>query len=135
MPLWGIQSARILDFAGYDVINANYPGDMGLHVIKWLWCYINFHAGERPVEDITKWMGSVYAEANRRLEENPELENDVRALYVQWDQGDPEVVKMWEETREWSLQGFYEMYELLNIHFDIYYFNSQMEKPGKLIVR
>ncbi len=30
---------RIYDFAGYDVVRANYPGDMGLHVIKWLWNY------------------------------------------------------------------------------------------------
>jgi arginyl-tRNA synthetase len=132
--IMGDTIGRILNFSGYDVINANYPGDMGLHVIKWLWCYKNYHLGERPVEDITKWMGAVYAEANRRLEENPELESEIRTLYVQWDQRNPEVVKLWEETREWSLQGFYEMYALLNINFDIYYFNSQMEQPGKLIV-
>ena len=39
---------RLLTFAGYDVVRANYPGDIGLHVIKWLWNYMNFHAGERP---------------------------------------------------------------------------------------
>ena len=132
--IMGDSIGRILDFAGYDVIKANYPGDMGLHVIKWLWCYKNFHAGERPVEDITKWMGSVYAEANRRLEENPDLENEIRALYVEWDHRNPDIVTLWEETREWSLQGFYEMYDILNINFDVYYFNSQMEQPGKQIV-
>lgn len=132
--IMGDTIGRILDFAGYDVINANYPGDMGLHVIKWLWCYKNFHAGEQPVEDITKWMGSVYAEANRRLEENPDLESEIRSLYVEWDHRNPDIVKLWEETREWSLQGFYEMYTILNINFDIYYFNSQMEQPGKIIV-
>ncbi|PKO15401.1 MAG: arginine--tRNA ligase [Chloroflexi bacterium HGW-Chloroflexi-10] len=126
--------SRILDFGGYDVVRANYPGDMGMHVIKWLWCYMNFHAGEKPESDFTKWMGGLYAEANKRLEENPELEADVRALYVRWDQRDLEVVRLWEETREWSLQGFYELYKTLDIHFDRYYFNSQMEKPGKVIV-
>src|SRR5512140_751760 len=72
---------RILDSAGYSVVRANYPGDMGLHVIKWLWNYINFHNGEKPDKDITKWMGSIYAEANKRLEANPELEAEVRGLY------------------------------------------------------
>ncbi|MHB8133293.1 MAG: arginine--tRNA ligase [Anaerolineaceae bacterium] len=127
--------ARILEFAGYEVIRSNYPGDMGLHVIKWLWCYLNFHLGEKPEQDITHWMGEIYSEANDRLYENPELEKEVRILYKRWDDRDPEVVNLWEETREWSLQGFYQMYETLGIRFDRYYFNSQMEKPGKEIVQ
>lgn len=127
--------ARILDFAGYDVVRANYPGDMGLHVIKWLWCYQKHHSGEKPDANITQWMGKIYAEANGKLEANPDLEAEIRALYRLWDQREPEIVKLWEDTREWSLQGFYQIYDTLNIHFDVYYFNSQMEKPGKEIVQ
>lgn len=126
--------SRLLDFAGFSVVRANYPGDIGLHVIKWLWCYMNFHRGEKPASDITRWMGDIYAEANRRLEEKPELENEVRALYARWDRRDPEVVALWEETRQWSLNGFEEIYRHLDIHFDVYYFNSQVEHPGKEIV-
>jgi arginyl-tRNA synthetase len=126
--------ARILDFAGYDVVRANYPGDMGLHVIKWLWNYMKFHMGERPEKDFTKWMGTLYAEASRRLEENPELESEVRALYARWDKRDPEVVKLWEETRQWSIEGFEEIYQLLDIRFDRYYFNSMFEDSGRGIV-
>lgn len=125
---------RILEFAGYDVVRANYPGDIGLHVIKWLWNYMNYHAGERPEKDITRWMGEIYAEANDRLAEIPTLEAEVRALYKRWDQRDPEVVKLWEETRQWSLDGFDEMYEELDIRFDTYYFNSMVEHPGKEVV-
>jgi len=126
--------ARILDFAGYDVVRANYPGDMGLHVIKWLWCYQKFHSGEKPEKDITQWMGKIYADAKGKLEANPDFESEVRALYKRWDQREPEIVQLWEKTREWSLQGFYQIYETLNIQFDVYYFNSQMEQPGKVIV-
>ncbi len=126
--------SRLLDFAGFSVVRANYPGDIGLHVIKWLWCYMNFHRGEKPTSDITRWMGDIYAEANRRLEENPELESEVRALYARWDRRDPEIVALWEETRQWSLNGFEEIYRQLDIHFDVYYFNSQVEHPGKEIV-
>ena len=70
--------ARILTAAGHDVIRANYPGDIGLHVIKWLWNYQKHHKGEKPEKDITRWMGMIYAEANKRLEEDPELEKEVR---------------------------------------------------------
>ena len=126
--------ARILDFAGFETVRANYPGDMGLHVIKWLWNYMDRHAGERPESDITSWMGKLYAEASKRLEENPALEAEVRALYARCDRRDPEVVALWEETREWSLQGFRAMYATLGIHFDVYYFNSQEEQAGKQVV-
>lgn len=126
--------SRLLDFAGLDVIRANYPGDIGLHVIKWLWCYMNFHAGEKPIENITRWMGDIYAEASLRLEENPDLETEIRALYTRWDQRDPEVVALWQETRQWSLNGFAEIYSQLDIPFDRYYFNSEEEQSGKQLV-
>ena len=125
---------RILDFAGYDVVRANYPGDMGLHVIKWLWNYMKYHAGERPQKDITQWMGALYAEASRRLEEHPEAEAEVRELYARWDRRDPDVVALWKETRQWSLDGFNEIYDQLGIRFDRYYFNSMAEQPGKAVV-
>ncbi|MBM3136922.1 MAG: arginine--tRNA ligase, partial [Chloroflexi bacterium] len=37
---------RMLEFAGNEVVRANYIGDIGLHVIKWLWNYMHFHLGE-----------------------------------------------------------------------------------------
>lgn len=126
--------ALLLDFAGFDVIRANYPGDIGLHVIKWLWNYMTRHMGERPEKDITRWMGDIYLEANRRLEESPELEAEVRALYTRWDQRDPAVVSLWKETRQWSLDGFTQLYDQLGIRFDRYYFNSMAEEAGKEIV-
>jgi arginyl-tRNA synthetase len=95
---------------------------------------MNFHAGERPEKDVTHWMGQLYAEASHRLEEHPELEAEVRALYARWDQRDPEVVVLWEETRQWSLDGFTVMYGMLGIPFDRYYFNSMVEHPGKEVV-
>ena len=124
----------MLAFSGYEVVHADYPGDMGLHVIKWLWAYLKYHAGEEPEIDITQWMGKVYADAARRLEENPDLEAEVRAVYARWDKRDPEIVALWQKKREWSLEGFRQMYAALDIHFDKYYFNSEEEEPGKEIV-
>ena len=125
---------RILEAAGYDVVRANYYGDIGLHVIKWLWNYMNFHTGEKPQKDITRWMGEIYAEANRRLEENPELEAEVRQVYARWDRREADIYNLWKETRQWSLDGFDEMYKVLDIRFDRLYGNSEVEHPGKDVV-
>ena len=125
---------RILECAGYGVVRANYYGDIGLHVIKWLWNYMKFHAGEKPPSETTRWMGDLYSEAISRLEKNPELESEVREVYARWDKEDPEVVDLWLETRQWSLDGFNQIYETLDIPFDRNYSNSEAERPGKKIV-
>ncbi len=125
---------RILEFAGHDVIRANYYGDIGLHVIKWLWNYQKFHSGETPPADATRWMGDLYAEAIRRLEENPGLESEIRELYGRWDRQEPEIVDLWKQTRQWSVDGFRDLYDVLDIHFDRFYANSEVEIQGKEMV-
>ena len=125
---------NILEAAGYEVVRANYINDTGLHVIKWLWNYQKFHAGEEPGQDKTRWMGDLYAEANKRLEENPELESEVRQLYARWDRRDPEVMALWQKTRQWSLEGFDQIYAMLGVRFDHIFYDHELEKPGQELV-
>lgn len=124
---------RILEFAGYDVIRANYLGDIGLHVVKWMWNYLKNHAGETPGENKTHWMNEIYAEADR-LFQDPENEAEVRALYARWNARDPEIVDLWKITRQWSLEGFEEIYDLLGEEFDRIYFESEVEDTGVVLV-
>jgi arginyl-tRNA synthetase len=126
--------ADILEFAGFDTIRANYLGDIGWHVIKWLWCYLKFHAGEEPDGDRTRWMQEIYSEATRLVEENPEYEAEARKLFARWDAHDSELVELWQKTRQWSIEGFKEIYEILGAKFDVFFYESEVEKPGKIIV-
>lgn len=131
----GSSICDILDFSGKKVIRANYIGDIGLHVIKWLWNYINSHEGEiPPAEGKTRWMGNLYAEAAKKIDQNTEYEEQVRALFKRWDEKEPEIVALWEKTRQWSLEAFDEIYSLLGICFDKVYFESEFEEPGKVVV-
>ena len=124
---------RILEFAGYDVIRANYLGDIGLHVVKWMWNYLKNHRGEEPEEDKTHWMNQIYEEADR-LYQDRENEAEVRELYARWNARDPEVVALWKKTRQWSLEGFEQIYNQLGEEFDRIYFESEVEDPGVKLV-
>jgi len=124
---------RILEFAGYDVIRANYLGDIGLHVVKWMWNYLKNHNGEEPGENKTYWMNEIYAEADRLFQE-PENEAEVRELYARWTARDPEIVDLWKRTRQWSLEGFEQIYDLLGEEFDRIYFESDVEDSGTILV-
>ena len=124
---------RILEFAGNDVIRANYLGDIGLHVIKWMWNYLKNHAGEHPGEDRINWMNEIYSEADRLFQE-PENEAEVRDLYAFWNKKDPEIFALWEQTRQWSLEGFNQIYDQLGESFDKIYFESEVEDSGTELV-
>lgn len=126
--------ANIFDFVGFDTVRANYIGDIGWHVIKWLWCYLKFHAGEEPVGDRTRWMQNIYSEATRLVEDNPEYEAEARELFVRWEAREPEIVALWEKTRRWSLEGFEEIYQILHEPFDVIFYESEVEEPGKKLV-
>ncbi len=71
----GVSISNILLAAGYTVQDANYIGDIGMHVVKCLWCYQQFHLGEEPVnvEERGRWLGEVYAESDARLNYRKEV--------------------------------------------------------------
>ena len=125
---------NILEASGKKVIRANYIGDIGLHVIKWMCNYEMYHAGERPGEDKMRWMADLYSEADRRFHEQEGFEEIVRAYFTRWDEGDERIHDLWLQTRQWSMDGFAQVYELLGEHFDRIYFESDVEDSGKVLV-
>ena len=58
----GESLARILEFGGNRVIRANYQGDSGMHVAKWIWCYKKYHHKEQLKKD-ESWIASIYVDA------------------------------------------------------------------------
>ncbi|MGE3798213.1 MAG: arginine--tRNA ligase [Thermomicrobiales bacterium] len=85
----GMAISNILAHAGYPVTEATYPGDIGMHVIKALWCYRRFHQGQEPAdpEERGRWLGQIYAESDARLE----YRNDVFGLLNQVSKDDPHI--------------------------------------------
>jgi arginyl-tRNA synthetase len=64
----GAAAFNILRCAGFDTIGATYLGDIGLHVIRTMWGYMNFHNGQEPAENRGAWLEKVYVEAVSRQE-------------------------------------------------------------------
>jgi arginyl-tRNA synthetase len=139
--------ARILEFAGYETVRASYPGDIGLGVIQCLWGYQRFHAGEEPegVHARGQWLADVYAEAHglltRSEDETPEeeaqrkvYEDEVREIYHKWDRGDSDIRALWRRTRQWSLDELSAILDLMGVHIDVYFFESEVDEPAKTIV-
>ncbi|MFH1126891.1 MAG: arginine--tRNA ligase [archaeon] len=129
----GESLARIMKAEGHEVIQANYQGDTGAHVAKWLWCYQKYHKDETPPEkDSEKWIASIYVESVKRINENPDLQKEADVVNSALEnEKDKALTGLWKRTREWSLKSFEDIYHDLDAHFDHYFFEKQMEKRAK----
>jgi len=133
--LLGQSLVNILRVSGYRPIAANYIGDTGAHVSKWLWAYKKFHKGNVPKEQRALFLNNVYQEANAKIEENEKYKEEVAETQMKLEKKDKDLVKIWEMTKEWSLDEFKRIYKVLGIKFDIYYFESEQEADGKRLVK
>jgi len=130
----GGATCNLLEASGRPVVRANYIGDIGLHVIKWLCNYETYHQGEQPSEDKMRWMSDIYTEADKRFVSEPGFEEKVRAYFARWDAHDPVLLALWEKTRAWSMEGMMQVYDLMGYSFDRIYFESEVEESGKAMV-
>ncbi len=145
--LLGEALARLVAFAGFETIRASYPGDVGLGVITVVWAYQKFYKGQEPqgVHERGQWLLKIYVEATQLLEpkegESPEerarresYDAERREFYRRWDAGDPEVRQLWQVTRQWSLAELNAVLDMLDIHIDVWFFESEVDKRAKVIV-
>lgn len=126
---------RILEFVGEDVIRVNYQGDIGPHVAKCLWGFINLYGAKEPdVEKKGVWLGKVYAEASAKITANPDLENEAMDINLKLYSEDEKISGLWKTTRQWCLDDFNKFYDEFGVRFDEFFFESQTEKIGKEMV-
>ncbi len=131
----GESLARISEFLGKKVIRANYQGDNGMHVAKWIWCYKKYHSREKIKKD-ESWFASIYVDAVKRLGKSKKLQEEVDEINKKLDdKNDLKLNKLWKDTRTICLQSLERVYKELNTKFDAYYFESEMEEKSKEIVK
>ena len=72
---------RLYRAAGYEVVAANYLGDVGTHIAKCLWAYTTILSeSERtpPETGRVEWLGQVYARATPSLNGNKPQKTETR---------------------------------------------------------
>ena len=129
----GESIARLFEFSGYKVIRANYSGDTGMHIAKWIWCYNKFHSKEKAKSD-ESWFAKIYVEAVQKLEGNETGELEVLEINRKLDERkDKKIIKIWKETRLKSISAWGPIYGDLDVKFNKHFFESNVEKDGKNI--
>ncbi|KYG61233.1 arginine--tRNA ligase [Bdellovibrio bacteriovorus] len=127
---------RMLRYAGRDIVASTFPGDMGTHVAKCLW-YMKKH-NQEPVPETGKgeWLGRMYSKANLLLEDQngtpQEAINrqELTDILHQLESKSGPYFDLWKETREWSIALMKKVYDWAGVHFDEWYFESEMDSPS-----
>ncbi len=65
----------------------------------------------------------------------PEWDQQIRDMFQLWERKDPEFVALWQKTRDWSMADLYRIFEEFGATFDHYFWESEVEDPGREIVK
>ncbi|MFH1767476.1 MAG: arginine--tRNA ligase, partial [Patescibacteria group bacterium] len=130
---------NVMEANGYKVIAASYIGDVGAHVAKALWGLKKFMSDEE-IKDISKnerakKLGEIYTKATQFVDEHEKAKLEIAEVQQKLEAGEEPWHKLWKETREWSLREFKSIFEELNVAPDVWYFESEVEKKGKVLVK
>jgi len=130
----GASLVNVNRYLGHKVISANYLGDTGVHVAKTLWNFQKFHKDDQLPENKGQFLGKIYSEAVNKLDDNKEFQTEVSELQKKLEEGDKELTKLWKETKQWSLDSFDQIYKLLGIEFDQWFWESEEEEAGRKMI-
>lgn len=127
---------NILRANGYKVTYASYIGDIGAHVAKALWGMKKFHDGEVFLkEERAQKLGEMYVEATAYVADHEEAKEEIAEVQRQLEAKEEPWYALWKETREWSIAAFKRIFKELSVKPDVWYFESEVEDPGKELVK
>lgn len=134
--IYGQSIVNLVAANGYDTIAAAYIGDIGAHVAKAIWGFKKFY-GEETVakEDRAKVLGDAYTKATQYIDEHPEAKEEVADIQRKLEAEEQPWLGLWKETREWSLDEFRKVFAELGVKPGVWYYESEVERPGKELVK
>lgn len=152
--LLGYSLSKLLTANGNRVIKTNIVNDRGIHICKSMLAWQKWGNGETPESSGKKGdhlIGDYYVEFDRHYKEEIErlqsqglskedaetrsvLMAEAREMLRKWENGDPEVRKLWETMNSWVYAGFDETYKRLGVDFDKIYYESDTYLEGKDLV-
>ncbi|MEI9945475.1 MAG: arginine--tRNA ligase [Chitinophagaceae bacterium] len=149
---WSV--AQMLKASGYDVIKSCIVNDRGIHICKSMIAWQLFADGATPQSTHTKgdhFVGEYYVKFNdeykRQVEEliaggmkkeDAEKEAPImkgtQQMLLDWENGKPEVIALWEKMNSWVYEGFDVTYKRIGADFQKMYYESNTYLLGKEFV-
>uniref|UniRef100_UPI0026399085 arginine--tRNA ligase n=1 Tax=Thermococcus sp. TaxID=35749 RepID=UPI0026399085 len=137
----GDTMARIMRKLGYTVEVQNYIDDLGVQFAQVLWGYLNLKEEFERIEAelrekglkedfIDHVMGLLYVEVNKKIEENPDVDKEVRELMKKLEEGDNEVAETGRKLAERVVRAQMLTTYRMGIAYDLLSWESDIMRSG-----
>ncbi len=129
MVVGGDSINRLLSFCGYDPRPVYYGGDVGTHVAKWYWYYLQLPKEKQniPKINVAKWFGEIYIAAGEKAKVNEnstkEIDNLQKQILI-----DPKLQKEIARLRDVCYMAYMQVKDELGIELIDKIFESETEK-------
>jgi arginyl-tRNA synthetase len=153
--LLGYSVANIIKATGRKVNKTQIINDRGIHICKSMLAWEQYANGETPESTGLKGdklVGNYYVKFNQEYKKeiavlisNGKTEEEAKKeapslvaaqqMLQKWEQGDAEVVALWEKMNAWVYDGFKTTYKNLGVDFDSLYYESNTYLLGKDVVQ
>ncbi len=150
---WSV--AEILKANGYQVFKSSIVNDRGIHICKSMIAWQEFANGETPQSTKTKgdhFVGDYYVKFNdeykkeveelvsegntkEQAEKEAPIMKKTQQMLLDWEQGKPEVIELWNKMNGWVYKGFDETYNRIGSDFDQTFYESNTYLLGKDFVQ
>ncbi len=132
----GESLSRIFNALGNTVFRANYQGDIGLHIAKAIWGIkkLSLPTKELTHEQKAEFLGKAYADGNTAYDGDEQVKKEIDEINISLYKKDKQYQEIYKIARDWSLEYFEPIYELLGIKYDRCFFESEVYEEGKRIV-
>ncbi|WP_335872342.1 arginine--tRNA ligase [Bacillus sp. 2205SS5-2] len=115
---------------GYKTVKINYIGDWGTQFGKLIVAFKKWGDSEKVKKNPISELFSLYTKFHDEAATQPDLVAEGRKAFKLLEDGDAEIIQLWQWFRNESLQAFQKIYALLGIEFDSYqgesYYNEKM---------
>jgi arginyl-tRNA synthetase len=152
--LLGYSVANILAATGRNVNKTQIINDRGIHICKSMVAWLHYGEGKTPEstglkgdklvgnyyvkfdQEYKKQIADLISSGKTKEEADKQAPIIVEAqeMLLKWEQGDPEVVALWETMNGWVYKGFEITYKNLGVNFDSLYYESNTYLLGKDVV-
>ncbi len=133
----GASLCKIHEFSGYKVIGDNHIGDWGTQFGKLIVAYDRWLDEEGLKEDPVAELERLYVEFGKKAGDEPSLEDEARKELAKLQKGDERNTELWKKFVSLSMHRFNEIYDRMNIKFDVVYgeshYNDMLDDTVKML--
>ncbi len=131
----GLSLARLISNLGYEVLQANFYGDVGMNVAKTVWGFIKKGYPEGfeklDIHIRMKYIDSCYVAAAKAFKEDKDTEAEIRDINTKlYLKSDSVLNKIYDQTKNWSLEHLNDAFYKLGVKYDRQYPESEVSEIG-----